>query len=243
MANGLFIEDLCAGYGAVSVLRDVFLEVRAGELVALLGTNGNGKSTLLSCIVGIVKPTRGRISLRWDGVTTELTNKKTHEIINCGVAYVPEGRKLAPDLTVEDNLLLAGSGRRARANTKQNLEFCYDMFPVLAERRRQIASSMSGGQQQMLAIARALMTSPFFLVIDEPSVGLAPIVVDQVLAIIERLQKSQNLTVLMAEQSFFQAVDIASRAYVLSHGKITHEFDRFNGSQEEVRKAMLGGSV
>lgn len=238
--NRLVIEGLCAGYGAVSVLHDVSMEVRAGELVALLGTNGNGKSTLLSCVMGLVRPTRGRILLQWDGTTIDLTSKPTHEIINCGIAYVPEGRRLAPDLTVEDNLILGGSSRRARSSTRRNLEFCFEMFPVLAERRRQIASSMSGGQQQMLAIARALMASPFFLVIDEPSVGLAPIIVHQLLAIVGQLQKTQNMTVLMAEQSFFQAVDIASRSYVLSHGRVTHAFDRLDASQEEIRKAMLG---
>ena len=240
--NRLIVEGVDAGYGAVTVLRDVSLEVREGELVALLGMNGNGKSTLLNCILGYVRPTKGRIVLEWNGETIDLLKLSPHEIVNRGIACVPEGRRLVPNLTVEENLTLAGAGPRAKGKLKENIEYCFDTFAILRERRNQRASTMSGGQQQMLAIARALMTIPQVMVVDEPSVGLAPIVVDQVIATIRDLQKSRNLTILMAEQSFFQAIDVASRAYVLSHGAIIRTFEA--GSEQidhdEIRRAMMG---
>jgi branched-chain amino acid transport system ATP-binding protein len=218
------------------------MEIREAELVALLGTNGNGKSTLLRCILGMVKPTSGRIRMEWGGTASDLTGRAPHEIVDRGVGFVPEGRRLVPNLTVEENLRLAGSGRRARAQLKHNLTYCFDTFPILAERRRQRASTLSGGQQQLLAIARALMTSPRVMVIDEPSVGLAPLVVDQVLSAIRDLQRNWNLTILMAEQSFFQTIDIATRTYVLAHGRIIRSFDHAvdRVSHEELRRAMLG---
>ncbi|MCV0396610.1 MAG: ABC transporter ATP-binding protein [Rhizobiaceae bacterium] len=240
--NRLVVEGLHAGYGAVTVLRDVNLEVREGELVALLGMNGNGKSTLLNCIMGFVRPTSGRVLLEWEGETIELSRSAAHETTRRGVAYVPEGRRLAPNLTVEENLMLAGGSGRGKAKLKENLGFCYEMFPILDERRRQLSSTLSGGQQQMLAIARALMTSPRIMVVDEPSVGLAPIVVEQVISTIRTLQETTNMTILMAEQSFFQAIEVASRAYVLSHGRIIHTFDQKvdPASSEEIRSAMMG---
>ena len=240
--NRLRVENLKAGYGAVTVLRGIDLEVREGELVALLGMNGNGKSTLLNTILGFVRPTAGRILLEWDGETVDLARKAPHEIINLGIAIVPEGRRFAPNLSVEENLVLAGSAARAKAQGKRNLDFCYETFPILKERRGQLSSTMSGGQQQMLAIARALMTSPKIMIVDEPSVGLAPIMVEEVIATIRKLQESAMLTVLMAEQSFFQAVAVASRAYVLSHGAIIRSFDQQldPAGAEEIRHAMMG---
>lgn len=240
--NRLLVEGLSAGYGTVTVLRDVSLEVREGDFVALLGMNGNGKSTLLNCIMGFVRPTAGRILLEWDGVTVDLTKKAPHEVVNHGVAYVPEGRRLAPNLTVEENLLLAGGLKRSRPELKRSLNSCYETFPILRERRSQLSSTMSGGQQQMLAIARALMTSSRVMVIDEPSLGLAPIMVEQVIATIRALQETTNLTILMAEQSFFQAIDAASRAYVLSHGRIIRTFDQRldPAGTDEIRSAMMG---
>ena len=240
--NRIVIEGLRAGYGAVSVLHDVSIEVREAELVALLGTNGNGKSTLLNCIMGLVRPTAGRIRMEWAGRAAELTGRAPHQIVELGVGFVPEGRRLVPNLTVEENLILAGSGRRVRVQLKQNLAHCYETFPILAERRRQHAATLSGGQQQLLAIARALMTSPRVIVIDEPSVGLAPIVVDQVIRAIRELQRSRNLTILMAEQSFFQTIEIATRSYVLSQGRIIRAFDHGSDrvTHEELSRAMLG---
>ena len=240
--NRLYVEALQAGYGAVTVLRGVDLEVREGELVALLGMNGNGKSTLLNTILGFVRPTAGRVVLEWEGERIDLTRKAPHEIINLGVALVPEGRRFAPNLSVEENLILAGSAKRAKADRQRNLEFCYETFPILKERAGQLSSTMSGGQQQMLAIARALMTSPRVMIIDEPSVGLAPIMVEQVIATIRKLQETRRLTILMAEQSFFQAIEVASRACVLSHGAIIREFDQRldPAGAEDIRHAMMG---
>ena len=237
----LIVDRIVAGYGAVTVLRDVSLEVGDGELVALLGVNGNGKSTLLNCILGFVKPQSGRIVLETSGSTIDLVGRSPHEITNLGLASIPEGRRLVPNLTVEENLVLAGGAPRARRDLRENLDFCFETFPVLKGRRHQYASTMSGGQQQMLAIARALMTSPDMLIIDEPSVGLAPIVVGQVIATIRKLMDTRKLTILMAEQSFFQAIGVASRAYVLSHGKIVKQFDQAHSiSIDEIRSAMMG---
>jgi branched-chain amino acid transport system ATP-binding protein len=240
--NKLAIGGLKAGYGAVQVLHGIDFEIRQGELVGVLGMNGNGKSTLLNAIMGFVRPSAGRVRLEWDGESVELAGQPPHRIVEHGLAFVPEGRRLVPNLTVEENLLLAGGSRRARAQLKDNLAFCYERFPVLRERRRQFASTMSGGQQQMLAIARALMTSPRVMIVDEPSVGLAPIIVDQVISTLRDLQRSNGLTILMAEQSFFQAVDVASRAYVLSHGRIIRTFEGAadESTHEEIRRAMMG---
>jgi branched-chain amino acid transport system ATP-binding protein len=237
----LIVDRIVAGYGAVTVLRDVSLEVGDGELVALLGVNGNGKSTLLNCILGFVKPQSGRILLETGGKTIDLVGRSPHEITNLGLASIPEGRRLVPNLTVEENLMLAGGAPRARRDLRENLNFCFETFPVLLERRHQYASTMSGGQQQMLAIARALMTSPDMLIVDEPSVGLAPIVVGQVIATIRKLLDKRKLTILMAEQSFFQTIEVASRAYVLSHGRIIKQFDRAHSiSIDEIKSAMMG---
>jgi branched-chain amino acid transport system ATP-binding protein len=194
----------------------------------------------LDWICGVVLVRRRRYSLRQDLTTSRA--KAPHEIVNLAIACVPEGRRFAPNLTVEENLRLAGSARRARADEKRNLDFCYDTFPILRERRRQLSSTLSGGQQQMLAIARALMTSPQIMLVDEPSVGLAPIMVEQVIATIRKLQQETKLTILMAEQSFFQAIEVASRAYVLSHGAIIRSFDRQldPAGAEEIRHAMMG---
>ena len=240
--NRIVLDRVHAGYGAVTVLHDVSLEVREGEFVALLGMNGNGKSTLLNCILGFVRPTAGRILLEWDGRTTDLTALSPHQVVNLGIGAVPEGRRLVPTLSVEENLQLAGGVRRGRGAPAETLEFCFETFPILRERRRQPAGTLSGGQQQMLAIARALMTSPRVMVVDEPSVGLAPIVVEQVLAAIKDLQRSRNMTILMAEQSFFQAVEVAARAYVLSHGRIIRTLDHTleRVDVDLIRNTMMG---
>jgi branched-chain amino acid transport system ATP-binding protein len=216
----LSLNDVHAGYGSVRALHGVSIDVRQGETVALLGTNGNGKSTLMKCVMGEVRPTRGTITLQIEGAAHDLTRLPTQEIVNLGVAIVPEGRRLFPRLTVEENLVLGAYRPRARGLLAENLALCFDAFPVLKDRRKQLASSMSGGQQQMLAIARALMTSPKLLLIDEPSVGLAPILVTQAIDKINEMKKSCRLTVLMAEQNFQQAVRIADRGYVMVHGEI-----------------------
>jgi branched-chain amino acid transport system ATP-binding protein len=235
LASRLLVEGVEAGYGAVRVLHGVSMEVREGETVALLGTNGNGKSTLIKCIMGMVRPQAGSIVLESDGRRIDLTRRSTEEIVGLGVALVPEGRRLFPKLTVEENLLLGAFRREARAGIADNLDFCFEAFPVLRERKRQLAGSMSGGEQQMLAIARALMSSPRILLVDEPSVGLAPILVSRVIGKIKELKERRHLTVLMAEQNFNQATKIADRGYIIVHGKIEFE----GRSAQELRENEL----
>jgi branched-chain amino acid transport system ATP-binding protein len=222
-ANNLTIEGLDAAYGAVRVIEGVSLNVRSGETVALLGTNGNGKSTLMKCVMGIVPPRAGRIVAEIDGVAHDLVGRSTEEIVDLGIALVPEGRRLFPRLTVEENLLLGAFRKKARAEIETNRAFCFECFPRLAERRAQLAGSMSGGEQQMLALARAMMQSPRILLIDEPSVGLAPVLVARMIEKIKELKERYKLTVLMAEQNFPQALRIADRGYVIVHGQIAFE--------------------
>jgi len=236
------VRDVDAGYGAVRVLHGVSIEVRDGETVALLGTNGNGKSTLIKCIMGMVRPEAGEIYLETDGTRVDLTRKSTEEIVGLGIALVPEGRRLFPRLTVEENLLLGAYRRAARADIAANLDFAFEAFPVLHARRRQLAGSMSGGEQQMLAVGRALMSSPRILLVDEPSVGLAPILVSRVIGKIRELKERRQLTVLMAEQNFNQATKIADRGYIIVHGKIEFEghSTRELRENELVKKYYLG---
>ncbi len=222
-ANNLTIEGLDAAYGAVRVIEGVSLNVRSGETVALLGTNGNGKSTLMKCVMGIVPPSAGRIVAEIDGKRHDLVGRTTEEIVDLGIALVPEGRRLFPMLTVEENLLLGAFRATARAEMGRNLDFCYGMFDRLKERRHQLAGSMSGGEQQMLALARALMSAPRILLVDEPSVGLAPILVSHTITKIKELKDKYGLTVLMAEQNFHQAIRIADRGYIIVHGEIVFE--------------------
>jgi branched-chain amino acid transport system ATP-binding protein len=223
LASSLTIEGIHAGYGAVRVIEDVSIKVAAGETVVLLGTNGNGKSTLMKCIMGLVRPSAGSIVADIDGVTHDLTKLTTEEIVDLGIALVPEGRRLFPKLTVEENLLLGAFRHAARVEMHRNLASCFETFPRLAERRTQLAGSMSGGEQQMLALGRALMLAPKILLVDEPSVGLAPLLVSRTIDAIKQLKDQFQLTVLMAEQNFTQAIRIADRGYVIVHGKIAVE--------------------
>ncbi len=242
MANSITVEGVHAAYGAVRVLEDVTLTVEGGETVVLLGTNGNGKSTLMKSIMGIVRPRAGRIMAEIDGIKHDLVGRSTEEIVDLGVALVPEGRRLFPRLSVEENLLLGAFRPKARAEIKANLDFCFEAFPRLAERRSQLAGSMSGGEQQMLALGRALMSAPRILLIDEPSVGLAPVLVSRTIEKIKELKDRYQLTVLMAEQNFAQALRIADRGYVIVHGKIAFEgrsADELNNN-ELIRKFYLG---
>jgi len=242
LASSLQITRLDAGYGAVRVLDGVSLTVAGGEIVALLGTNGNGKSTVMKCVMGIVPPTAGSIIAEIDGERVDLVGRSTEEIVDLGITLVPEGRHLFAKLTVEENLLLGAFRPTARARIAHNLEQCYATFPVLRERRRQLSGSMSGGEQQMLALARALMSAPKILLIDEPSVGLAPVLVKRTIDKIRELKERYQLTVLMADQNFNQAVRIAERGYVIVHGRIAFEggsADQLNNN-ELVRKFYLG---
>ena len=242
MALELTIRDVEAGYGAVRALHGVSVTVPAGATVALLGTNGNGKSTLMKCVMGMVRPTQGSLILKMDGENHDLTKLSTEEIVNLGVAMVPEGRRLFPKLTVEENLLLGAFRPLARGEIARNLSFSYEIFPVLAERRRQLAGSMSGGQQQMLAIARALMSAPKLLLVDEPSVGLAPILVSHTITKIKELKERYGLTVLMAKQNFHQAIRIADRGYIIVHGEIVFEGGVASLEQNELVKSYYLGT-
>ena len=223
MALELNVSGIDAAYGAVRALQGVSMSVRDGETVALLGTNGNGKSTLMKCVMGVVRPSRGKIELNIENKIHDLTRLSTEEIVTLGVALVPEGRRLFPKLTVEENLLLGAYRPQARPDIAKNLALCYETFEVLKERRGQLAGSMSGGQQQMLAIARALMSSPKLLLVDEPSVGLSPLLVSNTVTMIKQLKERHGLTVLMAEQNFHQAIRIADRGYLIVHGEIVFE--------------------
>ena len=242
MASSLAIQGLHAGYGEVRVLAGISMTVPNGETVVLLGTNGNGKSTLIKCIMGQVRPTAGRILATIDGETFDLVGRSTEEIVRLGILLVPEGRRLFPKLTVEENLLLGAYREAARARIADSLSFCFDTFPRLKERRRQSAGSMSGGEQQMLAIGRALMARPKILLVDEPSVGLAPILVSKTIETIATLQQQLGLTVLMAEQNFRQAIRIANRGYVLVRGQIALSADDAHSLRhsELVRRFYLG---
>ncbi|HVZ06647.1 ABC transporter ATP-binding protein [Rhodopila sp.] len=223
MAASLTVTGLEAGYGAVRILHGVSLRVDAGETVALLGTNGNGKSTLMKSVMGLIRPGAGSVVADIDGASHELVGMATEAIVDLGVAIVPEGRRLFPRLSVTENLLMGAFRRSARPLLRESLDFCFEVFPRLAERRNQLAGSMSGGEQQMVALARALMSAPRLLLIDEPSVGLAPLLVTRTIDKIRELKEGHHLTVLMAEQNFAEAIRIADRGYVIVHGSIAFE--------------------
>ena len=242
LASSITIQGLHAGYGAVRVIDDVSISVAPAETVVLLGTNGNGKSTIMKCIMGLVRPSAGTVTADIDGVRHDLAKLTTEQIVDLGIALVPEGRRLFPKLTVEENLLLGAFRKSARAQMARNLESCFETFPRLAERRSQLAGSMSGGEQQMLALGRALMLAPKILLVDEPSVGLAPLLVARTIDAIKELKDRYQLTVLMAEQNFTQAVRIADRGYVIVHGKIAVEGKSAQdlNDNELIRKFYLG---
>ena len=231
----LQIEDLASGYGRVEVLRGVSLTVNAGEIVALLGSNGAGKTTLNNTVSGLVPAWRGRVV--FDGA--ELTNVHYRAVVSAGLIQVPEGRKVFPNLSVAENLAL-GAYTRGRANRERNLARVLEIFPRLAERRPQLAGTLSGGEQQMLAIARGLMAEPQLLILDEPSLGLSPLLVEEMFTLIQRLN-ADGLAVLLVEQNVAQSLDIAKRAYVLENGHL-----RFSGTpaellaSRELKQAYLG---
>ena len=208
------VENLAAGYGLVEVLRNISLEINQGEVVAVLGSNGVGKTTLNNCLSGLIKPNHGKIFFQ-DEV---ISNKSPEEIVDMGLIHVPEGRKLFPNLTVKDNLEL-GSYRRGKSNRSSNLENVLNIFPKLSERISQTAGTLSGGEQQMVAIGRGLMGDPRLLLLDEPSLGLSPLLVEQMFELIKKISDN-GLTVLLVEQNVTQSLSIADRAYVVEEGSI-----------------------
>ncbi|HEV8615734.1 MAG TPA: ABC transporter ATP-binding protein [Methylomirabilota bacterium] len=232
----LEIRNLETGYGDARALSGVTLSVGAGEIVALLGPNGAGKSTLLKTVAGLVRPRAGTI--HWDG--DDLAQVGAHRIVEHGVAMVPEGRRLFDSMTVEDNLELGAFAARARAARRASLERVYALFPFLRERRREIVRALSGGQQQMVAVGRALMSSPRLLMLDEPSLGLAPRVVASIMDALATINR-EGVAILLVEQNVPAALALAQRAYVLESGRIVREG---GGAvllhDPDVRRAYLG---
>lgn len=232
----LEIKDLYVAYGAARVLHKVSVTVGPGELVTVIGANGAGKSTLMRSILGLVEPEDGQI--RWND--RDMTAVPTWERVKSGIGYVPEGRRVFPDSTVEQNLALGGYGLKYRREVQEGIERAYEMFPRLGERRRQLAGTLSGGEQQMLALARAVMTNPKLLLIDEVSMGLMPIMVQRAFDIIYDLHE-RGMTILLVEQNARQALRVADRGYVLELGRIVMEgkADELRGDPR-VQTAYLG---
>lgn len=232
----LSLKDVEAGYGPILALHGVNLEVREGSIVALLGANGAGKSTTLRVTSGLLPPSRGRIIYRGKDVTGQTTG----HLVRQGLVHVPEGRQIFTDFTVEENLRI-GAYALAGNRVRGRLEEVYTYFPILAQRRRQRAGTLSGGEQQMLAIGRALMAEPQVLLLDEPSLGLAPLIVQDIYRIIRTINEERRVTVLLVEQNAAVALDVASYAYVLETGRVVVEGtpDQLRRN-EEVRRSYLG---
>jgi len=218
------IKNLSAGYGFVEVLRDVSLDISAGEIVAVLGSNGVGKTTLNNTLSGLITPKSGEIYFE----NELISGHPPEEIVDLGLIHVPEGRKLFPNLTVRDNLEL-GSYSRGKSERSQSLEMVLQTFPKLRERISQLAGTLSGGEQQMVAIGRGLMSNPRLLILDEPSLGLSPLLVEQMFDLIKRIN-SKGLTILLVEQNVMQSLTIADRAYVIDEGKVS-----LSGTAEDLR--------
>lgn len=232
----LTIENLSVNYGAFQALHQVSLTVPAGQVVSIVGANGAGKTTLIKTISGQIKPSSGRIL--FEGAP--ISHLPGHDIAALGIAQVPEGRKLFPDMSVYENLLVGGYTARARKERPQTIEAVYKLFPILQERHNQLARTLSGGQQQMVAIGRAMMMKPRLMMFDEPSLGLAPLVVRAIYAAIAQL-KAQGLTILLVEQNVRQSLQIADYAYVLETGQIVLEGSgRTVLEDEHTQKAYLG---
>ena len=232
----LSINGVSAGYGDLQVLFDVSLDVKEGEIVALVGSNGAGKTTLLNIISGFIPVTAGNVTFGG----TDLLKLPAHKRAELGIAHIPQGRGILNTLTVEENLLLGRYVKAARKHREATTEEAYNRFPILRERKKQLAGSLSGGQQQMLAIARALMLHPRLIMLDEPSLGLAPIIVDEVFDIISNVSKD-GVSMLLIEQNLTKSLSIADRGYVLESGRLVMEgLAKVLLSDERVTKAYLG---
>ena len=232
----LQVENIKVRYSGMSVLQGISIEVREGETVSVVGANGAGKSTLLRAIMGSQRVFEGRVIFRG----REIQKLRTEEIVRMGIIYVPEEKMLFRPLPVEENLILGAYTIKDKQKIQENLEFVYGLFPKLKERRAQAASTLSGGEQQMVAIGRGLMSNPQILMLDEPSLGLAPILVDEVLDTVRRLKK-EGITILIVEQNVLEALDLADRGYVLQTGRITQEGPGQELLQSDIfRSAFLG---
>lgn len=237
----LKITNLEVSYGAIKALQGISLEVRDGEIVTIIGANGAGKSTLMRTISGLVKPFSGDILFGQENQKISLLKLQSHEIVRLGISQVPEGRMIFPNLSVKDNLDLGAYLRKDNVLVKKDLESVFQLFPRLRERMQQNAGTLSGGEQQMLAISRALMARPKLLLLDEPSLGLAPLMVKGIFRTIQEIN-GQGLTILLVEQNAHMALKLAHQAYVLEAGKIVLEGSSEKLiSNEEVKKAYLGG--
>ena len=233
----LEIRDLEVNYGAINAIKKISFDVNQGEVIALIGANGAGKTTTLHTITGLLKAKSG--SVRFEG--KELTKLPPHKIVAMGMAHVPEGGRIFQQLSVFKNLDLGAYTRRDREEYARNLAMVYEKFPRLEERKNQIAGTLSGGEQQMLAMGRALMSSPKIILMDEPSMGLSPLLVKEIFHIIKEVHK-QGITVLLVEQNAKMALNIANRAYVLETGQVVMSGDAKElSNNEQVRKAYLGG--
>jgi branched-chain amino acid transport system ATP-binding protein len=233
----LSVRNLEVCYGVISALQDVSLEIAQGEIVTLIGSNGAGKTTLLRTISSLIQQSRGTVTFDGQDVST----MRPHEIVRRGMSHVPEGRQIFPHHTVRENLLLGAYQDHDKERVRRNLERCYELFPVLAERREQKAGTLSGGEQQMLAIGRALMQRPKLLLLDEPSLGLAPLIVRKIFQIIREINAA-GTTVFLVEQNAHMALSIAHRAYVLQTGRVIKSDVASKLLEDpDVKKAYLGG--
>jgi branched-chain amino acid transport system ATP-binding protein len=234
----LSIDHLSVSYGAIRALDDVSVHIDRGEIVTLIGSNGAGKTTLLRTISGLLRPTAG--AMTWNGEVS-LVNQRPDQIVRLGVSHSPEGRQIFANLTVRENLMLGAYQRTDRAEIAANLDRCYSLFPVLAERQEQRSGTLSGGEQQMLAIGRALMQCPKLLLLDEPSLGLAPLVVRKIFDIIKQINR-EGVTIFLVEQNAHMALNVAQRAYVLQSGRVVMSDQASKLAEDpEVKKAYLGG--
>jgi branched-chain amino acid transport system ATP-binding protein len=233
----LQVEELDVYYGVIHALKKVSLKVEEGDIVSLIGANGAGKTTTLKTVSGILRPRAG--SIKFKG--TDITRFPAHDIVGLGISQVPEGRRVFPSMTVLENLEMGAYRRKDKAEIKKDFEQVFDRFPRLAERSKQLAGTLSGGEQQMLVIGRALMARPSLMLLDEPSMGLAPLLVKEIFAIIKDINQ-KGTTILVVEQNAFMALSIADRAYVLETGQIVLQgMARELLESEEVKRAYLGG--
>lgn len=236
--NILEVNDLNVYYGGIHAIKNISFEIKKGEIVSLIGANGAGKTSTLHAISGLIPIKAGEISLNGMNVT----NIEAHKLVTQGMAHVPEGRRIFTELTVLENLEMGAYTRNDYTQIKEDMEELFKLFPRLAERKKQLAGTMSGGEQQMLAMARALMSKPSLLLLDEPSMGLAPLFVQEIFKIIEKVNKEQGVTVLLVEQNANMALSIADRGYVLETGQIILEgTGKELITNPEIKKAYLGG--
>ena len=236
--NILEVNDLNVYYGGIHAIKNISFEIKKGEIVSLIGANGAGKTSTLHAISGLIPIKAGEISLNG----TNVTNIEAHKLVTQGMAHVPEGRRIFTELTVLENLEMGAYTRNDYSQIKEDMEEMFKLFPRLAERKKQLAGTMSGGEQQMLAMARALMSRPSLLLLDEPSMGLAPLFVQEIFKIIEKVNKEQDVTVLLVEQNANMALSIADRGYVLETGQIILEgTGKELITNPEIKKAYLGG--